>query len=126
MREKIATAAAIVAVLAVLGIAGRLDAPAPTTTTSTTSTSTTRATTTTTTTTTAPIVTTTTTAAVIGEAPAFAFVVDVPATPEDALEDASGRLATALIELGATATCPGECLVYVDTTGRVVWFRFTP
>lgn len=49
-------------------------------------------------------------------------VVVVPNEPEQW----TGALAQALIELGAEATCPGECLEYIDRDGAVTWFGFNP
>jgi len=48
--------------------------------------------------------------------------VEIPNEPEDA----TGKLSDALRELGATASCPGECLRYVDANGRTFFFRFNP
>lgn len=53
---------------------------------------------------------------------AIAFVVELPNEPEDATR----KFAEALIELGATASCPGECLEWVEVNGATVQFRFNP
>lgn len=117
-REIIGTSLLGLVLVVSLGLAGRLDYESETQTQTTTrSTTETTETQTETTTSTSPTE--------IADA-LVALVVDVPATPEDAPEDASERLATALRELGATASCPGECLVYVDRVGTIVWFRFNP
>jgi hypothetical protein len=49
-------------------------------------------------------------------------LIEIPNEPEEWTR----KLAAALIGLGATATCPGECLEYVDREGAVTWFRFNP
>lgn len=53
---------------------------------------------------------------------ALAFVVEFPNEPEDA----TGKVSEGLRQLGATASCPGECLEWVEVNGATVQFRFNP
>lgn len=53
---------------------------------------------------------------------AIAFVVEFPNEPEDA----TGKVSEGLLQLGATASCPGECLEWVEVNGATVQFRFNP
>lgn len=55
----------------------------------------------------------------IGE-PAVGFVLQIPAEPPAP----AVAISRAFRELGATASCPGECLVWVDEAGTVVVLRF--
>lgn len=51
-----------------------------------------------------------------------AMTIDIPNEPEDSTR----KLGEALRELGATATCRGECLRYIDDYGRTLIVRFHP
>lgn len=55
----------------------------------------------------------------IGE-PAEGFALHIPAEPPGP----AVAISRAFRELGATASCPGECLVWIDQEGTVVVLRF--
>jgi hypothetical protein len=63
-------------------------------------------------------------AATISDDPALAFTVEIPGQAEDWGPDF--LIATGFRRLGATASCPGECLVYIDPAGTEVHIRFRP